>query len=141
MHRARHQAEPIAVYLALYYTHVICAYVSITGFILRALLKMSDHPVMQQRAVRILPHVVDTLLLASAIGLMLLISQYPFTSGWLTAKLGALIAYILCGLVCLRTGNSNLRLVSFLAAILIFGYMVSVALTHSPYGIVLAFQG
>lgn len=126
------------MYLLLYYTHVVCVIVSISGFVLRALLKMRDHPVMRLKAVRILPHLVDTLLLASAIGLMLLTRQYPFVQAWLTAKVVALVAYILFGIVCLRTENSRLRLLGFLLATATFAYMVAVALTRSALGLAVA---
>src|SRR5699024_2919506 len=87
------------------------------------------------RPVRIAPHVIDTILLASAIGLVLLLHQYPFVQGWLTAKVVALVVYIGLGTVALKRGRSKqLRLATWIAALLVFGYIVSVAIAHTPYG-------
>lgn len=122
------------MYAFLYLVHTGCVVISISGFILRALLKMQDHPIMQQKLPRILPHLVDSLLLVSAICLSLLTREYPLADSWLSAKLAALFVYILFGIVCLRTRSSRLRLISFLAATATFAYMVSVALTRSPLG-------
>ena len=85
------------------------------------------------RWVRILPHVNDTLLLASGIGLAVLLRQYPLVHGWLTAKFFALILYIVLGTVALRHGKTrDQRMAAWVAALFVFGYMASVAVTHDP---------
>ena len=86
--------------------------------------------------VKILPHVIDTLLLGSAISLTIAIQQYPLVSSWLTVKVVALIMYILFGIAALRRGKTKLqRIIFFALAILTFGFMVTVALSHQPLGI------
>ena len=90
---------------------------------------------LQRKFVRIAPHVIDTLLLVAAIVLTIMIGQYPFVNGWLTVKLLALFAYIGLGLVALRLGKTMaVRAVAFVAAILVFAFIVSVAMTHNPMG-------
>jgi uncharacterized membrane protein SirB2 len=90
-------------------------------------------PLLEHRLTRILPHLVDTLLLASAIGLLFAIDQYPFVHGWLTAKVLALLLYILFGSLAIRPGRSRaVRRLSFFLALLTFGYIVGVALAHDP---------
>ncbi|HKI74301.1 MAG TPA: SirB2 family protein [Pseudomonadales bacterium] len=116
--------------------HVLSALVSICFFILRGIWMMMESRLLQKKFVRIAPHVIDTLLLASAIVLTILIGQYPFVNGWLTVKLIALIVYIGLGVVALRAGKTKgVRIVAFVAAILVFGFIVSVALTHNPLGV------
>ena len=86
--------------------------------------------------VKILPHVIDTLLLVSAISLTIQIQQFPFVENWLTVKVVALIMYILFGIVALRRGRTKVqRVVFFILAMLTFGFMVTVALGHNPLGI------
>ena len=64
-----------------------------------------------------------------------LIQQYPLVHGWLTAKLLALLVYIGLGLMVFRFARTRReRLAYWLTAILVFVYMVSVALYHHPLG-------
>jgi uncharacterized membrane protein SirB2 len=89
-----------------------------------------------RRWVKIVPHVVDTTLLASAVALAAAIRQYPFVSPWITAKVLALVIYILLGTVALKRGRTlGTRVFTWLVAQLVFLYIVSVALTKSPLGI------
>lgn len=95
---------------------------------------LRDSPLRRTRLLRVAPHVVDTLLLASAIGLAITTRQYPFVAPWLTAKLLALIAYIATGTIALsaRPASRTTRILAWAASLLIFAYIVSVALTRNP---------
>jgi len=123
-------------YLLLKYVHVSCVILSGCGFLLRGVWMLADSPRLTQRWVRIFPHVVDTALLASAIMLAIISSQYPLAQSWLTAKVIGLIAYILCGAIALKRGRTKkVRAVFFVVALLIFAYIVSVALNRSPLAV------
>ena len=81
-------------------------------------------PLLQQRWLKILPHVNDTLLLAAAIYLMLTIQQYPFVDHWLTVKFFALLAYIVLGSITLkRASNPQAKLAFALLAVAVFGFI------------------
>ncbi|MEF8755824.1 MAG: SirB2 family protein [Accumulibacter sp.] len=122
-------------YLILKHLHVGCVVLSGAGFLLRGLWMLADSPLLQRRSVRIVPHVVDTVLLGSAIAMMLISQQYPFVSGWLTAKLAGLLLYIVCGTMALKRARSKPQRAAFLlAAVLSFAWIVSVALTRNPLG-------
>ena len=122
-------------YLFLKHLHIGCVVLSGAGFCLRGLWMLTDSPWLQRPVVRILPHVVDTLLLGSAIAMAVLSSQYPFTADWLTAKLVALLIYIGCGAMALKRARGKARRAAFLvAALTAFAYIVSVALLRSPLG-------
>lgn len=115
--------------------HVLCALISICFFVLRGVWTFTGSGLLQRRFVRIAPHVIDTLLLAAALVLCVMIRQYPFVHAWLTVKLLALVVYIGLGLVALRFSKTNaLRAVAFVAAIVVFAFIVSVARTHNPMG-------
>lgn len=116
--------------------HVSSVALSFTLFALRGAWMLADSDWLQWRPMRVVPHVVDSVLLASAIGLVVLLQQYPFVDGWLTAKVLALVVYIGLGTVALKRGRSKpVRRLAWLAALLVFGYIVSVAVAHSPYGV------
>lgn len=79
---------------------------------------------------------LDHPLLGSAIYLAININQYPFIDNWLTAKLIALFVYIGLGIIALGRGKTKrIRLVALVLAVLTFGYIVSIASTHNPRGI------
>lgn len=119
-------------YSALKFIHVACAALSISGYVGRGTLMLRGSALLQARWVRVVPHAVDTVLLVSAIGLTLVLHEYPIAQGWLTAKVLALIAYIVVGAIGLRYGRTRrVRATAFIGAIVIFGYIVAVALTHS----------
>jgi len=121
-------------YLLLKHLHLTCVALSGLGFLIRGLWMLADSPRLQQRWVRIAPHVIDTLLLASALGMVALTRQYPFVLDWLTAKVLALLAYIVCGTMALKRGRTRRQRAAYFGlALLIFAYIVGVALTRQPY--------
>ncbi len=124
------------LYPALKHLHMTCALLSFTLFALRGMWMLQENPLLQKRVVRILPHVIDTFLLLSAVGLMFVVNQYPFVHDWLTVKLFALIAYIVLGNVALKRGPTvAIRAGAWAAALLLFIFIASVALTHHPLGL------
>lgn len=97
---------------------------------------MLNSPMLARRWVRVAPHVVDTLLLASAIALAVTVGQYPLVDGWLTAKVLGLVVYIVLGMIALKRGRTRAaRIAAFCSALLVFAYIVAVAVTKSvlPY--------
>ena len=123
-------------YLLLKYVHVSCVIVSGFGFVLRGVWMLADSPCLSKRWVKIFPHVVDTALLTSAIALAVISGQYPLAQSWLTAKVLGLVAYILCGAIALKRGKTKAtRTVFFVVALLIFAYIVLVALNRSPLAV------
>ena len=95
---------------------------------------MQGSGMLAQRWVRILPHVTDTMLLLSAVGLMFIIEQYPFRNDWLTAKIVLMLLYIAFGFFGINHGQSRRwRIVNGAIAVTIFSYIVMVAITHNPF--------
>ncbi|GAB3470387.1 SirB2 family protein [Massilia terrae] len=120
-------------YLLLKHFHMSCAALSGSFFFLRGQWMLAGSPMLQRRWVKTAPHIVDSLLLASAVGLALWSHQYPGQMPWLTAKLVALVAYILLGAVALKYGKTKaLRATAYVAALATFGYIVAVAVTKNP---------
>jgi uncharacterized membrane protein SirB2 len=85
------------------------------------------------RIARVAPHVIDTVFLASGVWLAWSLGVSPVQEPWLAAKIGGLLVYIGLGLVALRLGRTAAtRGGAFAAAILVFAYIVGVAMTRSP---------
>ncbi len=141
----------MAYYSLLKHVHLSTIALTLALFVLRGIWMMTDSPRLQARWVRIVPHVNDALLLSSGIGLAVLIQQYPLVHGWLTAKFFALILYIVLGSYALKDSDPlrakarvesyalkrgqtrGQRMAAWFAALLVFGYMVAVAITHAPF--------
>ncbi len=120
-------------YATLKLIHVSCVVTSYALFFIRGVWMLRDSSLLHRRWVRIVPHVIDTLLLGSAITLALMLHQYPFVAGWITAKVVALFVYVGLGMVALRFGRTRgERVQAWLAAQVVFIYIVSVALTRNP---------
>lgn len=111
--------------------HVLLAYVTVIGFVARAALAFMDSSMRSHKLVKILPHVIDTLLLACGLALVFGLG-HSFGEGWLTAKLIALLAYIGFGVLTLRANTMALRLVGTVGALASVGYIFLVALSRNP---------
>lgn len=125
-----------STYILLKHLHVGCVVLSGSGFVLRGVWMLRDSPVLARRWVRVSPHVLDTVLLASAIAVAVASAQYPLTHVWLTAKVLGLVAYIALGTIALKRGRTRaVRMAAFCGALLAFAYIVAVATTRSalPY--------
>jgi uncharacterized membrane protein SirB2 len=123
------------LYTALKVVHVGAVALSGAGFVLRYVLSVTrTRPA--GAWVRVAPHVVDTVLLASAVALAWVGGFHPLEVPWLEAKLTGLVLYILIGTIALKRGRTpRVRAVAFALALLTYAHIVSVALTKSPLGL------
>ncbi|HEU0219664.1 MAG TPA: SirB2 family protein [Gallionella sp.] len=120
-------------YMLIKHFHISCAVLSFTLFFLRGIWSFNSSPIMRQRWIKVVPHVVDTLLLVSALTLAFTIHQYPFVDAWLTAKVFGLLLYIGLGFIAMKYGKSKtIRVSAWLAAQAVFAYIVLVAINHNP---------
>lgn len=122
------------MYSIAYMTHIAAVVVSGSFFLLRGIWMLMEHPALDRKLVRILPHIIDTVLLVSAITLAVLLQQYPITDHWLTVKVVALIAYIGFGMFAIRRGTKQSRIIFLVLALATFAFMVGVAMTKHPLG-------
>ncbi|HEY0925794.1 SirB2 family protein [Brevundimonas sp.] len=86
--------------------------------------------------VRILSWSIDTILLTAALMLMTVVRQYPFVDAWLTVKVVLLVIYIGLGTVAFRASRGKRTRIAFwVAALAVFGFIVTVARAHHPLGL------
>lgn len=129
------QADKMLGYPELKTLHIASALLSAGGFLLRSYWMLRGSPLLSQRLTRVLPHLVDTVLLTTAVALSVILHQYPLVHGWLTAKVAALLAYIVLGAVALHYGRTpRVRRAALLGALVSLAYIFSVALSRNPAG-------
>jgi uncharacterized membrane protein SirB2 len=117
-------------YLALKHIHVSLVVLSVSFFVIRYYWRFRATARLQERWIKITPHVLDTVLLASAIALMVSSEQYPIQQAWLSAKIIALIGYIIFASFALKRAKTpNSAHLYFLAALSCIGFMVWLART------------
>lgn len=108
---------------------------SVTGFFARGLASLRGAPWVTGRAARTWPHLIDTVLLASAVTLAWMLRLNPLATPWLAAKICGLLVYIGLGMVALRPSlPRQLRALAWVGALATIGWIVSVAITKHPAG-------
>lgn len=113
------------MYFALKHAHLTFVLVSVVLFYFR-FFKVQIKGQSLSKPLKIIPHINDTLLLASAAGLCIVIGQYPIMANWLTIKLGFVIAYIVFGFKALKATNksqANLMLAAASISLILTAYM------------------
>ena len=123
-------------YSTLKLIHQASVVLSVSGFFARGLASFAGAAWARGRVARTLPHIVDTVLLGSALLMAWMLRLTPGAAPWLAAKIVGLLLYIALGILALRPGRPlALRVGAWMAALLTFGWIVSVALTKNPLGI------
>ncbi len=116
------------MYTALKHLHITTVYITLALFLLRGFWMLAAPARLDRRWVRIVPHLNDTVLLATAIGLVYMAWGNPLLQPWLMAKIAGLLAYIVLGSLALRRAPSRTgRLKAFIAALAVFAYIIAVA--------------
>lgn len=113
--------------------HMTCVVVSFSGFFLRGLALFTRPELLQPRWIRIVPHIIDSLLFFSGIGLVVGMHYLPWQHPWLVVKLVSLLVYIALGHVVLgrrREFSTAVRFICWLLALTVISYMVYVARTR-----------
>ncbi len=123
------------LYPQIKWAHTTCVVLSVGLFALRAVFAVTGSAYANHAMLRRLSYAIDTTLLAAALLLASIIHQWPFVQPWLTTKVLLLLAYIGLGLIALRLGKTRpVRLACFVAALIVYSFIISVALTHDSRG-------
>jgi uncharacterized membrane protein SirB2 len=121
-------------YFALKHLHQWLVVISALGFVARSAGHWRGAAWVRGRLARIAPHVIDTLLLATGVWLAWTLRLTPGQAPWLLAKIIGLLGYIALGVMVMRGRHPALRGVAFGAALLVLGWIASVAITKSAWG-------
>ncbi|MFT3728140.1 MAG: SirB2 family protein [Terricaulis sp.] len=126
-----------AFYLQIRTVHIAAVSLSGALFLLRAVAgNIFGAKWTMAAPLRYMSYTIDTVLLTAALMLMTIVRQYPFVDAWLTVKVSLLVLYVVLGSYALKRGRTRgARLAFSAAAACVFGFIISVALTHNPLGV------
>lgn len=125
----------IEYYPQIKLVHVYAVFASGGLFLLRGLALNLGGQWAMAAPLRYLSYTIDTVLLTAALMLATVLHQFPFIHGWLTVKVLLLVVYIGLGSFALKRGRSaRLRWACWLAAAIVYGFIISVARAHHPAG-------
>lgn len=118
------------MYTTIKVIHITCVILSLSGFFARGILMIRSSSLFHHRLAKIVPHINDTILLASAITLAFMSSQYPLTHNWLSAKVTGLFIYIALGLWAFRFGKTRQeKILAWVLAIIVFFIIIFIAVS------------
>jgi uncharacterized membrane protein SirB2 len=122
-------------YLFLKYLHIFCVAASFALFFVRGLWIVKVYPSAQEPWIRVLPHVIDGLLLLSAAGMVATAQRFDWTP-WMQVKLGLVVVYIALAVLVFRAGTQRLyKTLAWAGGLLLFLYVTSIAVLQHPRGI------
>jgi uncharacterized membrane protein SirB2 len=125
----------IEFYPQIRLVHIASVCVSGSLFLLRGLLVTSGRTWGNHAVLRYLSYSIDTVLLTAGLMLMAALHVHPGNQKWLAAKLSLLVIYILLGSFALkRVRSPRARAACFVAALVVFLTIVTIARTHDPLG-------
>lgn len=125
-----------AWYLEIKWLHIACVIASGGLFFLRGCLMLAGSKLANHVGVKRLSYLIDTTLLVAALLLVQILYHFQFIPAWVTTKIVLLVVYIALGVYALRRGRTPLvRGTSFVAALAVFGFIITVAIAHDPAGI------
>jgi len=124
----------VSIYFIIRTIHIACAVATAFSFSLRGFWMLQESALLQARFTKIIPHVIDTILLVSAIALVMISNQYPTLLNWISLKIILLLAYIGFGTFALKRGRTKgHRAICFVAALLCIAGIFMLAITRPAF--------
>lgn len=106
--------------------HITCALATGMLFTIRGIWMITGSPKLKTPVMRVAPHIIDTVLLATALAMLAASGLNPLQHPWLLAKIIALVFYIGFGLAAFRFGRTRGEKIA--------AWLVALALLLSIYG-------
>lgn len=114
-------------------SHLILVFTSVVLLSIRFISRMIGSRFFEKGAPRVIPHVIDTGLLLTAVWLCVLLNYNPFVVGWLMEKIVLICCYIGFGALALHYGTALGRFLAMLAALGCIAVIVHLATTKQAF--------
>lgn len=121
-------------YIALKHLHICCVILSFSFFVTRFYWRLNEPEKLQQKWVKVMPHLVDTILLSSALAMLWVAQLNPLDHFWLLGKIFMLINYIVCGSIALKYSPSRQgQILAFCGALFSFVMIIGLAINKQLF--------
>ena len=115
--------------MTLKHLHLLFVTLVFISFIGRIILAELNPNSLRQKWLKIAPHIIDTLLLATGIALILQGNWLTRDYGWIVSKIILLTIYIALGMLAMRTTQGRHRYIASSAAIICLLYIAKIAVS------------
>jgi len=112
--------------------HIVFIFTSFLNFVVRIVISQLNPEILNNKILKITPHIIDTILLLSGIALVIQGDWLDREYDWIESKFILLISYIIFGVVAMRL-SGIMRWLSFLCAITCFGLIFNIAITKNGF--------
>lgn len=99
--------------------HVWLVLLSIGGFFVRLTWLLGNSQKLELKAVKVAPHIIDTLLLITGVILAIFLQLSPLEYSWFSVKLISVITYIALGMIAFKAKSKFCRAFFGFSALLI----------------------
>lgn len=120
--------------LAIKHLHLTFVALALLVFIIRGVLLFINSTLLNKKILKIAPHIINTIMLVSGIVLAVKMGMQPGEQPWLMAKIIGLIVFIILGVAAFKVRHPLVQKILWVDALVVFVYIVSVAITKSPLG-------
>lgn len=122
------------MYIALKHLHLTFVVISLLIFFVRGVFLFINSPLLTKKIMKIAPHIINTIMLVSGVVLAVNLGMKPGEHPWIMAKIIGLIVFIVVGVGAFKVRNRLLQKILWIDALVVFAYIVSVAITKNPMG-------
>jgi uncharacterized membrane protein SirB2 len=120
------------MYMIVKNIHLTIISLTFIFFIINFVLTIKGSDKVNNKILKIGPHILYTLFILTFIYLVSVINLYPFVNGWASSKLGGFVLYILSITFALKWAKSTVwRIVSFISAV--FWFVMSARLGYADH--------
>ena len=118
------------MYMIVKNIHLTIISLTFIFFIINFVLTMKGSDKVNNKILKIGPHILYTLFILTFIYLVSVINLYPFVNGWASSKLGGFVIYVLSITFALKWAKSMVwRIVGFVSAV--FWFVMSARLAYA----------
>ena len=120
------------MYMIVKNIHLTIISLTFIFFIINFVLTMKGSDKVNNKILKIGPHILYTLFILTFIYLVSVINLYPFVNGWASSKLAGFVLYILSITFALKWAKSMVwRIVGFISAV--FWFVMSARLAYADH--------